>query len=297
MLESALLVASNAGVHKRQNAGKKLMHALLLVEVVDHGRILARQRLKAFLASGIRQAAPIENEAATVAGIILRILAMKRKTENSNGQIFRLRCKTEQLFRSQHAVKSIEQCRQCNGQGHIVQKPAQVFQRIRNTLQKVCFTLVKSAKPISTKRLHNAHINVSVVVAQKSFAIEVNVVRKPVEIMIQQLLAEFRRQVCLGIEQERGNVILQRTLASALVVHKIGLPIAQHDVSGLKVTIQKVVARSLEQKIAQQTKIFLESAFAKRNTGKPQKIIFEIVQVPGNGLLVEAANGIASAVI
>ena len=62
------------------------------------------------------------------------------------------------------------------------------------------------------------------------------------EIMIEQLLPQLRRQIGLGVVQERSNVVLQRALAPALIIEEKRLAVAQHDVSRLEIAIQKVIA-------------------------------------------------------
>ena len=81
------------------------MHAFLLIEVVDHRRISARERLEALFASGVRQTAAIKNKSAAVPTVVLRQAAMKRKTENANHQIVGIRRQALQFFRCQHAVE------------------------------------------------------------------------------------------------------------------------------------------------------------------------------------------------
>ncbi len=66
------------------------MHALLLIEVVDHRRIPARKRLEALFAPGIRQAASIKNKSAAIPALIFRQPAMKGETENPHHQIVRI---------------------------------------------------------------------------------------------------------------------------------------------------------------------------------------------------------------
>ena len=53
------------------------MHALLLIEIVDHRRVFAGERFEALFASGIREAAAIENESAAVPGLVLRQAPVK----------------------------------------------------------------------------------------------------------------------------------------------------------------------------------------------------------------------------
>ena len=43
--------------------------------------------------------------------------------------------------------------------------------------------------------------------------------------MIEQLLAQLRRQIGLGVVEQRSDVILQRALAPSLIVEKIRLSV------------------------------------------------------------------------
>ena len=67
VLEPAALIVAHAGVHQRQHTGKELVHALLLVEIVDHRRVFAGERFEALFAPGIGKAARVENKSAAVA--------------------------------------------------------------------------------------------------------------------------------------------------------------------------------------------------------------------------------------
>ncbi len=63
------------------------------------------------------------------------------------------------------------------------------------------------------------------------FAIEPNETSKRVKVVIEQLLTQVRRQIGLGIIQERSDIILQRAFAAALIVHEEWNAGAQHDVA------------------------------------------------------------------
>ena len=62
------------------------MHALLLIEIVDHWRVLAGQLLESFFASGIGKAARIEDKAAAVSRFIGGHLTVEGETENPHRQ-------------------------------------------------------------------------------------------------------------------------------------------------------------------------------------------------------------------
>src|SRR5690242_2933314 len=75
------------------------------------------------------------------------------------------------------------------------------------------------------------------------------------------------------------------------------MAIEQHDVAGLEIPVQKIIARRAEQELRQAVKIVLQRLFVKGNAGKPEEIVFEIVQIPGNRLAIEAAPGITDFVV
>src|SRR5690348_7655881 len=66
ILESAFLIIRYAGVHQRKNTRQILMHAFLLVQVLDHRHIFPGQLFEAFFASGIRQTSSVKNKPSAV---------------------------------------------------------------------------------------------------------------------------------------------------------------------------------------------------------------------------------------
>jgi len=64
--------------------------------------------------------------------------------------------------------------------------------------------LVKAAETVGSQRLENSGVNVSVVVLEKFFAIDVGVFGDAIEIVIEKLLAEFGREIGFRVEQKRG---------------------------------------------------------------------------------------------
>ncbi len=90
---------------------------------------------------------------------------------------------------------------------------------------------------------------------------------------------------------------MESAFAAALVVHEKGITVAQQDVAGLEVAVEKIIARGAEEKFGEAGEVFLKGMFVEGNAGKAEKIVFEIVEVPGDGLAVEAGDGIADTVI
>src|SRR6266446_1747795 len=273
------------------------MDAFLLIEVVDDRSVFAGESLEALFAAGIGETAAIEDEAAAVAAFVLGQALVKRKTENAHDKIVGFAREALQFFRGQHAFESVHQRREGDGQPDVMEQPAEIFQRVGHALQEMSPAFEETAKPVSAEGLHDADVNVGVVVAEESFAIERDEAGKPVEIMIEELLAQIGREVGFGVVQERSDVILQSAFAAALVVDEKGIAVAQHDVAGLEVTVKKIIARGAEKKFGETSEVFLKSMFVEGDAGEAEEIVFEIVQIPGDGLAVETGIGIADFVI
>src|SRR6266850_6169284 len=280
IFEAALLIAADARIHQRQDAGEKLMHAFLLIEIVDHRRVFAGESLEALFASRIREAPAIENEPAAISRFIFREVLVKGKTENPNDQVFGFGSEALQFLRGQHALEGVHQRREWDGEPDVVKEPAQFLQRVRHALQKMSLPLIKAAKAVSAQCLQDADVNVGIVVAQEGFAVQLDEAGKPVEIVIEELLTELGRQVGLGVVQERGDVVLQSALASALIIHKKGIAVAQQDVAGLEVAVEKVIARSAQKKFRQTAEIVFEGLFVEGDAGEAEEIVFEVIQIP-----------------
>src|SRR5712692_5428544 len=96
------------------------------------------------------------------------------------------------------------------------------------------FALVEAAKAVSAQGLHDADINVGVVMLHERGAIKIKEAGQAVEIIIEQLLAQIGRQIGLGVVQKRSNIVLQRAFPAALIVQEEWLVSvqgsAQHDV-------------------------------------------------------------------
>ena len=105
------------------------------------------------------------------------------------------------------------------------------------------FALVEAAKSIRSQSLHDADVYVGVVIAHELGRSSSRKPASAVEIMIEQLLAQIRRQVGLGVIQKRRNIVLQRTFAATLIVQKERLRRScQHNVARLEIAIEKIIA-------------------------------------------------------
>ena len=291
------LVGGDAGVDEGEDAGEKLVNGFLLLEIFDDRGVFAGEKFELFFAAGVGEAAAIEDEAAAVAGFVGRQGLVKREAENAHDEVFGFRGEGLQFFRGQHAVKRRHESGQLDGQADVVEEPAKIFQGVGNTLEEMGFAFVEAAEAVSAEGLHDADENVGVVILEEGFAIELDETGEAVEIVIEKLLAKFGGQVGFGVVEERGDVVLQSAFAAALIVDKKRIAVAEHDVAGLEVAVEEIIARGAEEEIGEAAEIVFEGLLVEGNAGEAKKIVFEIVQIPGDGLTIEAGNGIADFVV
>lgn len=90
---------------------------------------------------------------------------------------------------------------------------------------------------------------------------------------------------------------MERAFAAALVVNEVRLAVAEHDIARLKIAVKKIIAGGAEKKVGEAAEIDFERVLVERNTGEAEKIVFKIIEVPGDGLAIEAGDGIADGVI
>src|SRR5439155_1536587 len=91
--------------------------------------------------------------------------------------------------------------------------------------------------------------------------------------------------------------ILKGAFAAALIVDEKRIAGVQENVAGLEVAIEEVIARGAEKEFREAAEIVFEGLFIERNASQAEKIVFEIIQIPGDGLAVETGIGIADLVI
>ncbi len=77
VLKPPLAIGCDGGVDEGEHRSQELVDGFLLAEVVDDGSILACERPELLLATGVGEAAGIEDKAAAVAGGVSGRFAVK----------------------------------------------------------------------------------------------------------------------------------------------------------------------------------------------------------------------------
>lgn len=274
-----------------------MVDGFLLIEIVDDRGVLAGEGFEALFPAGIGKAAAVEDEAAAVARFIRRQTLMKRKTENADDEIVGVVGEALQFFGSEHALERAEKRGKSDGKFGVMQEPAEIFEGVGDALQEMDFAFVEAAETVGAEGLHNANVNVGVIKTEEGFAIDREVRGEGAKIIVEKLLAKVGREVGFGVVEERGDVVLEGAFTAALVVNEIRLAIAEHNVAGLEVAIEEIIARGGEEKVGETAEIVFERVLVEGNAGEAKEIIFEIVEIPGDGLAVETGDGIADGIV
>ena len=155
------------------------------------------------------------------------------------------------------------------------------------------FLFVKAPVSVGAHRLQYAHQHKGRIVFLELFHGKGTVLRQQFQIVGEQFLSGFLRNVGLGIVKEGGHVVRECPFSAALIVNKIKAIFMQHDVARLEISEKKEIGSGLQQKTGQSLEIVFKQLLIKGNRRQFQKIVFEIVQVPGDGLPVKCRPWVA----
>jgi hypothetical protein len=88
VLETSALIVPNAGVNQGCGVRQEMMYGIFFIQVLDDRGVLSGETLESFFAAGILQAAAIKYESSSIPRFIFRQSASKRKTKDSDNQVF-----------------------------------------------------------------------------------------------------------------------------------------------------------------------------------------------------------------
>jgi len=145
---------------------------------------------------------------------------MKRITEDPHRQCARARPRPCSIGDFLHRPEALQQCGQCNRQLDVLPQPAQILERVGNALQEMRLALIEAAKAVRAQRLHDPDVDERVVVLHELCTVRLHETCQHSEVVVQQLLAQLRRQRRFAVVEERSHVILQRALTSSVIQEK-----------------------------------------------------------------------------
>jgi len=164
-------------------------------------------------------------------------------------------------------------------------------------LKEMGLPLVETSEAIGSERLHDADVHESVVVIHEGFTVDGDEIAEAVKIVVQQFLAKLGRQIGLAVVEQRRDVVLQRALATTLVVEEKRLAVAEHYVPRLEIPVKKVILTSCQQEFRETAEIALQRLLIEGYGGETEKIVLEVVEIPIDGLAIEAGAGVANRVV
>ena len=169
-----------------------------------------------------------------------------------------------------------------DGQMDVFSEPAEVLECVWDGLKKVGLAFEESAEAVCTESLHDSDVDVGVIVLREGGAVDRYVGGERVEVVVEKLLAKRGRKVGFTVVEERGDVVLERAFAAALVVEEEGIAVTNHNVAGLEVTVEKVVAGGGEKETGKAAEVVFEGLFVEGNAGETEEVVLEVVEIPCN---------------
>ena len=120
---------------------------------------------------------------------------------------------------------------------------------VQSTLEKVALPFEESAIAVRAHGLHDADVDEPGEKRGEFLLVHLRVLVDGVQVAVEQLVAQGERQVGLRVEEQRGQVVLQRAFAPALIIQEVGLAGAQHHIAGLEIAIEKIVVTGTQQEL------------------------------------------------
>ena len=121
-----------------------------------------------------------------------------------------------------------------------------------------------------------------------AYARYLGIVLQTLIILIDKFTAELERVFGTGLPEERGHIIIERSLASSLEVDEIWIAVlVDHDITCLEVTIEKRLHRLGSKVLGEHTEVGLQLQLMKVELRGLEEAVLEIVQVEEYAFLIE----------
>ncbi len=160
-----------------------------------------------------------------------RVALLVGKTLDAHTQTHRHRRDFAQLGGRHDPPQRRLKRRQGHGQAAVLQQPLQVADGVGHALEKMGLALVEAAIAVGAHGLQDADEGEPAIKLLETDRVDRRQRGRGLQILRLELVAEIERQVRLGVEQQRGEVVRQRAAPSPLVIDEPRLAVAHHDVA------------------------------------------------------------------
>ena len=96
-----------------------------------------------------------------------------------------------------------------------------------------------------------------------------------------------------GLPQEGGNVVVDRTFASALEVDEPRFAVLYHNVTALEVAVHEGGGAATEQHVCHLLEVVFQPVFLEVHSRSLEEAVFKVVQVPQNAAAIELCLRVA----
>ena len=180
------------------------------------------------------------------------------------------------------------------------QQFTQVLDGRRNRLDEVFLLLEVTTETVSTQHLKGTEEHKQGEPAHEMTGWRhLYIILQRIIVFVDQFTAQLMRILRRSLPEERGKVVIVRSLTPALIVNKVRIAIVvKHHIAGLKVAIEETIhGRSFQiscreiligrQILSKEPEICLKFQFVEVKLGGFQEAVLEIVQIEEHAVLIE----------
>ena len=262
----------------------------VVFQEADNGFVQSREGFVTLVLAGVVHSAAVKDETSSVARGIFgdTFFVGKAGDFHHEATLLQVVCKLFQIgeFAQNPAEVGIFWIR-------FLEQLAKVLDGEGDTLYEVGLLLEVTAETIGTQHLHGAEQYEVAKLGIEISLVHGLVLAQGVDVFLQQLLAQAVGIVCFGLPQEGGNVVVDRTFASALEVDEPRLAVLYHNVTALEVAVHEGGGAATEQHVCHLLEVVLQPVFLKVHPRSLEEAVFKVVQVPQNAAAVELCLRVA----
>ena len=289
--ESSFHVSFDGSIHQGVGMFQEREDFTVVFQKLDDRCIQTRERFVAFVLARIVHGTAIEHITAPVAGRVVGDAFLVGEAHDLDGELAFLQVVLELLQLCQLAEYGAEVR---IFRIILAQQLSEVLDGIRNALDKVRFLFEIATETVGSQHLQGAEQDEMAQLAEEIVAVYRLVLAECLDVFVQQLFAQAFRITGLGLPEEGGHIVKERAFASALEIDEPRFTVLDHDIPALEVSVHEGSRRTAEQYIAHLHEVVFQLVFLEIQSRSFQETIFEVVQIPEDGTLVEFSLWIAT---
>lgn len=286
--ETAVDVALNCSVDEGVAVVKEGEDFAILLEEVDDLAVEPGEGLVTLVLTGVVDGSAVEDVTAAIAGGVVGDAFFVGETHDADGEeslglVGRELLEVDEVGEHAREVGILIE--------GLLEESAEVGDSVGNTLHKVRFLLEVAAEAIGAEDLEDAEEDEVAESAMEAIGVDGLIFLDSIDVFVDELEAERVGEISLSLPEERSDVVVERTAATALEVDEPRLSVLNHDVARLEVAVHESEGVGLHELVGEGIEVVLEATLFKFEPGSLEEAVLEIVEVPHNRTAVEGWDG------